>query len=260
LICFSHPITIFYAIATNRNPLIASKTAPFFKKRLKFTSGIYSLFRQPESRWLLLFAALPLVVGSALAFWAFEERDYLLALSVFQWLVLFVLLAVPISFSLIPNTLAGILAGYFLGMWGLPGMCLSFGLASLMGYFIGQKLDSGLKEEIFRIWPASQKAIQNLEGNSISVVFAFRLLPVPPFAIGNLLLAWLRIPLGSFLLGSMAGMIPRMALVVWLGSKVDDVVFLLKHPMQVKEIQGFTLVAVLIAIGLFLFLWRKNRT
>jgi len=227
---------------------------------LKSAYGIYSLLLQPETRWLLLFAILPLLVGSALAFWAFEEREFLLTLSVFQWLVLFVLLAIPISFSLIPNTLAGILAGYFLGMWGLPGMCLSFGLASLMGYFIGQKLDSGLKEEIFRIWPASKKAIQNLEGNSISVVFAFRLLPVPPFAIGNLLLAWLRIPLGSFLLGSMAGMIPRMALVVWLGSKVMDVMFLLTHPFRFQEIQGFTLMAVVISFGLFLFLWRKNRT
>jgi len=205
----------------------------------------------------VLFAVLPLLVGSALAFWALDQKEWLLSQSVFQWILLFSILAIPIAFSLIPNTLAGILAGYIIGMWGLAGMCLSFFLASLIGYFFGRRLDSGLKEQIFRIWPASEKAIQKLEGNSVSVVFAFRLLPVPPFAIGNLLLAWLRIPLSSFLLGSMAGMIPRMALVVWLGSKVDDVVFLMQHPMQMKEIQGFTIGAVLLA--LVVILWRFRR-
>jgi len=205
----------------------------------------------------VLFAVLPLLVGSALAFWALDQKEWLLSQSVFQWILLFSILAIPIAFSLIPNTLAGILAGYIIGMWGLAGMCLSFFLASLIGYFLGRRLDSGLKEQIFRIWPASEKAIQKLEGNSVSVVFAFRLLPVPPFAIGNLLLAWLRIPLSSFLLGSMAGMIPRMALVVWLGSKVDDVVFLMQHPMQMKEIQGFTIGAVLLA--LVVILWRFRR-
>lgn len=217
----------------------------------------FQLLRQPESRWLVLFAVLPLLVGSALAFWALDQKEWLLSQSVFQWILLFSILAIPIAFSLIPNTLAGILAGYIIGMWGLAGMCLSFFLASLIGYFLGRRLDSGLKEQIFRIWPASEKAIQKLEGNSVSVVFAFRLLPVPPFAIGNLLLAWLRIPLSSFLLGSMAGMIPRMALVVWLGSKVDDVVFLMQHPMQMKEIQGFTIGAVLLA--LVVILWRFRR-
>lgn len=217
-----------------------------------------SLLLKPESRWLALFAALPLVVGSALAFWALDEKEWLLSLSVPSWILLFSLLSVPIAFSLIPNTLAGILAGYLLGMWGLAGMSLSFFLASVMGYFFGRRLDAGLREEIFRIWPAAKKSVENLQGNSVSVVMAFRLLPVPPFAIGNLLLAWLRVPLASFLTGSMAGMIPRMALVVWLGSRVDDVVFLMQHPMQVKEIQGFTLGAFLLALVLLVYCLRKK--
>ena len=229
----------------------SSKPHSFFRE-------LSSLLTKPESRWLALFAILPLLVGSALAFWALDEKEWLLSLSVPSWILLFSLLSVPIAFSLIPNTLAGILAGYLLGMWGLAGMSLSFFLASVMGYFFGRRLDAGLREEIFRIWPAAKKSLENLQGNSVSVVMAFRLLPVPPFAIGNLLLAWLRVPRPSFLIGSMAGMIPRMALVVWLGSRVDDVVFLMQHPMQVKEIQGFTLIAALLALVLLVYRLRKK--
>lgn len=221
-------------------------------------TSFYSLVHQPESRWLALFAILPLLAGSAMAFWALDHKEWLLSLSGVQWLLVFSAMAIPIAFSLIPNTLAGILAGYFIGMWGLAGMCLSFFLASVIGYFFGRRLDSGLKEQIFRIWPSAEKAIQKLEGNSVSVVMAFRLLPVPPFAVGNLLLAWLRIPLSSFLLGSMVGMIPRMAVVVWLGSQVNDILFLLQHPMKAKEMQVFSLVAVLVAVVIVFLGLRRN--
>ena len=130
-----------------------------------------TLLQKPESIWLLLFAALPLLVGSALAFWALEEKEFLMKLDFKGWAFIFTLLSIPIAFSLIPNTLAGLLAGYFIGMWGFPGMAWCILLACIIGYHFAKRLDSGIQSEIFRIWPAAEKAAHNLEGNSFSIVF-----------------------------------------------------------------------------------------
>jgi uncharacterized membrane protein YdjX (TVP38/TMEM64 family) len=215
-----------------------------------------SLIKKPETIWLILFATTPLLVGSALSFWAIEEKESLVMMDFWGWFLLFSLLSLPLTFSLIPNTLAGIVGGYLIGMWALPGMMVSFFLAALMGYALSRKMDSGLREEIYRIWPASEKAIKSMEGSSFYVVLTFRLLPVPPFAIGNLLLAWLKVPLSSFLIGSFLGMLPRMALMVWIGANAENILEMVKHPMRVPEIQGFTVIAIVIAIAIG---WMKLR-
>lgn len=225
---------------------------------IPFSEKLKLVLAKSESLWLLLFAAMPLVVGSALSLWALEEKEWLISLSFWGWIVLFFLLSVPLGLSLIPNTLAGLVGGYLIGMWALPGMMLSFFLAALLGYAMSRKMDSGLREEIYRIWPASETALRKMEGNSFYLVLTFRLLPVPPFAIGNLLLAWLRVPLSSFLLGSILGVFPRMALLVWIGSKAEDIIQMVKHPMQVKEVQWFTLGTMAIAILIFYLLFRKK--
>jgi len=226
---------------------------------VKHFQNLRLLIQKPESIWLLLFAALPLLVGSALAFWALEEKEFLFKLGFWGWALIFSLLSVPIAFSLIPNTLAGLLAGYFIGMWGFPGMAWCIFLACIMGYYFAKSLDSGIQKEIFKIWPATEKAAQKLEANSFSVVFLFRLLPAPPFAIGNLLMAWFKIPFPQFVLGSLAGMTIRMTIIVWIGSKAKDIIQMLKHPQQVPELQWFTVGGTMIGLILLFFVLRKSR-
>ena len=136
--------------------------------------------------------------------------------------MIFFLLSVPIAFSLIPNTLAGLIAGYFLGWLGLPAMVLSFSLACLIGFFIGGFSGKGLLDDVCSLWPSLSGIIQRFKDKPFSLVVALRLMPAPPFAIGSLVLAWIKIPLKSFFWGSLAGMIPRMSLVVWLGHLGGD--------------------------------------
>ena len=218
-----------------------------------------SLVKKPETIWLILFATLPLLVGSAIAFWALEEKEFLMKLGFWGWFLIFSLLSIPIAFSLIPNTLAGLLAGYLIGMWGFPGMAWCIFLACFMGYYFAKSLDSGLQSEIFKIWPAAEKAAKKLEANSFSVVFLFRLLPAPPFAIGNLLMTWFNIPFLQFLLGSLAGMTIRMTIIVWIGAKAKDIIQMLKHPQQVPELQWFTVGGTTIGIILLYFVLRKSK-
>jgi len=241
---------------------IIVKYCPSMEKRKFETQTIkekyISLFKKPESIWLILFATLPLLVGSALAFWALEEKEFLMKLDFWGWFLIFSLLSIPIAFSLIPNTLAGLLAGYFIGMWGFPGMAWCIFLACIMGCYFAKSLDSGIQKEIFKIWPAAEKAAQKLKANSFSVVFLFRLMPVPPFAIGNLLMTWFKIPFLQFVLGSLAGMTIRMILMVWMGAKAKDIIQLLKNPQQVPELQWFTVIGSIAGVSLLYYILRKS--
>jgi uncharacterized membrane protein YdjX (TVP38/TMEM64 family) len=209
-----------------------------------------------ESFLLLAFAVLPLLSGTGLAIWAIREQAYLMEFSFMEWTTAFGLLSFLLAFSLIPNTLAGMVAGYLLGFWALPGMFFSYILASIWGYFGAGFFDRGLKEEILSLWPSSRAFFKHLETKSERVVFAFRFLPIPPFAIGNLVLAWSKIPFPSFFWGSFLGMLPRMSLVVWLGKSAQDILYLLKNPGSASELSWLSAFGLLAA--LFLWFWLKR--
>jgi uncharacterized membrane protein YdjX (TVP38/TMEM64 family) len=213
-------------------------------------SLIKKFLQQPETRWLLVFAACPLLFGSTATWWAYQEQDFINSLGPITWLLVFLALSLPIVLSLFPNTLVGLITGYFLSWWALPGMVLSFMLASFLGFLLGRRLDAGLKSTFFQIWPASREAVDRMQGDPVQVVAAFRLLPVPPFAIGNLLLAWLEIPLKPYLFGSLMGMLPRMAFVVWLGSGLSNLLDLVQNPSSTRYLNWFSWL-VLIPIWLF---------
>jgi uncharacterized membrane protein YdjX (TVP38/TMEM64 family) len=83
-------------------------------------------------------------------------------------------------------------------------------------------------------------------------------MPVPPFAIGNLLMTWFKIPFQQFVLGSLAGMTIRMILMVWIGAKAKDIIQLLKHPQQVPELQWFTIIGSIAGVSLLYYIFRKS--
>jgi uncharacterized membrane protein YdjX (TVP38/TMEM64 family) len=210
--------------------------------------------RKRESFLLMVFGLMPMLLGSALVLEVVGHHQVISKFSMTEWFLVFILLSIPIAFSMIANTLAGLLAGYFLGWLGLPFMAISFSLACMLGYAIGRLFGSGLKEDIIAIWPAAKDLLDRLGDKPFSLVFTLRLLPAPPFAIGTLLLSWLRVPFPSFMAASILGMIPRMAIVVWFGSITGDVVAMVQNPMEDQRLKiAFGLIA---GIGLLLFYFK----
>lgn len=182
-------------------------------------------------------------------------------MSIGNKILLFITLSFFVAFSLIPNTIAGLLAGYIFGIEGFAGMVLSYILASGMGYWLGRRIDSGLKHTIFQLWPEAEASVQNLKVQSIPVVIAFRLLPAPPFSVGNLILAWFHMPFFTFMAGSFLGMLPRMILVVWVGNSASDIWVLIQNPMKSSAIQYFSWFAVgLVLLGGAVWIKRKSHT
>ena len=210
--------------------------------------------RKRESFLLMVFGLMPMLLGSALVLEVVGHHQLISKFSMTEWFLVFILLSIPIAFSVIANTLAGLLAGYFLGWLGLPFMAISFSLACMLGYAIGRLFGSGLKQDIIAIWPAAKALLDRLGDKPFSLVFTLRLLPAPPFAIGTLFLSWLKVPFPSFMLASILGMIPRMAIVVWFGSITGDVVAMVQNPMEDQRLKiAFGIIA---GIGLLFFYFR----
>ncbi len=203
---------------------------------------------------MIVFGLMPMLLGSALVLEVVGHHQLISKFTISEWFLVFILLSIPIAFSVIANTLAGLLAGYFLGWLGLPFMAISFSLACMLGYAIGRLFGSGLKQDIIAIWPAAKALLDRLGDKPFSLVFTLRLLPAPPFAIGTLFLSWLKVPFPSFMLASILGMIPRMAIVVWFGSITGDVVAMVQNPMEDQRLKiAFGIIA---GIGLLFFYFR----
>lgn len=225
----------------------------------RFIDFLRLLQQSSAARWGLVFLILPLFAGTAISLWAIEEEVFLRQANFPVLALLFLLLAVAISTSLIPNTIAGLMAGYFWSWWGLAGMIFAFGSASCFGFLIGRKIDHGFKAVVFDIWPKARPVFEGLQKESFWTVLLLRLSPAPPFAIGTLLLSWINIPFYSFLGGSLLGMLPRMTLVVGIGASSKEIMQLVKHPGQHQALAHSTWIFLIIALAGFWWLKTKMK-
>jgi uncharacterized membrane protein YdjX (TVP38/TMEM64 family) len=201
--------------------------------------------RWREGALLLLFSILPFASSSVVLILVLRHQDFLQQLSPAGWALVFFILSIPIALSFIPNTIAGLLAGYFLGWAGLTGMTLSFSLACIWGFFLGKSAGGKFLDDVLELWPALQKYIARFRKKPAMLVSALRLLPAPPFAIGSLVLTWLHVPFPLYLRASIAGMLPRMALVVFIGAMARNL-----QELTQTENADYRLVAGMVLLGL----------
>lgn len=131
--------------------------------------------------------------------------------------------AVLAGIALLPTHAAAILGGWTFGFAnGFPATLAGFFGGAIIGYLIasraaGQRVVSLLDEH--KKWRAVYDALLNSGFlRTLLIVALIRLPPNSPFAISNLVLASTRVPWLPFLLGTLIGMAPRIALVVWMSS------------------------------------------
>jgi uncharacterized membrane protein YdjX (TVP38/TMEM64 family) len=198
---------------------------------------------------LLLFTVLPVFSSSGLIYLILQLQDQLQQLTFTGWLGIFILASFPIAASLIPNTLAGLLAGFFLGWAGLAGMCLSFSLACIWGFFLGKIAGKNLIQDVVKIWPKLSGLISGFREKPVSLAWGLRLLPAPPFAISSLILAWLDVPFRQYFPASIAGMLPRITAVVFVGSVAKN----LKELLSDKSSDPMLLASLFMAAALGFF-------
>lgn len=127
------------------------------------------------------------------------------------------------GFSLLPTNVIGILCGWAFGfplgivlhMAAIVGAALisSHILAPLTGNNFQEFLTHHEKAKVLH-----KSLLQSNFRRTTLIITLLRLSPAMPFALTNLLMTAARVPLASFLLGTLVGMLPRSAAVVFFGS------------------------------------------
>lgn len=131
--------------------------------------------------------------------------------------------AVLAGIALLPTHAAAILGGWTFGFGGgYPATLAGFLGGAIIGYLIARQAAG---ERVVRLvnenkkWRAVYDALLNSSFmRTLLIVALIRLPPNSPFAISNLVLAATRVPWLPFMLGTLIGMAPRIALVVWMSS------------------------------------------
>jgi uncharacterized membrane protein YdjX (TVP38/TMEM64 family) len=125
--------------------------------------------------------------------------------------------------SIIPMHLLAILGGWtFALVPGLPAVLAGLLAAAAIGYRASTALAKRRAIDLLEEHPRGAIVHRALVGRGLGraavVVALLRLSPVMPFAATNLAMAALRVPFRAFMIGTIAGMLPRVAGGVLMGT------------------------------------------
>lgn len=113
------------------------------------------------------------------------------------------------GFALLPTTFLAILSGFVFGWVSFPFLVLGYTMATVTGYQVGKRLDSGSLTFLLNQYPKAARLIEEKKDNISQLIFFVRLSPVIPFALSNLLFALLQTGLAKVVWMGLWGMLPR---------------------------------------------------
>jgi uncharacterized membrane protein YdjX (TVP38/TMEM64 family) len=135
--------------------------------------------------------------------------------------------AILAGLAILPTYASAILGGWAFGFaLGLPGALCGFLGGALIGYTTGRltardRVNKMIKEQ--PRWDAVRGALVGSGfWKTLGIVTLIRVPPNSPFAFTNLLLSSLKTNLLAYTLGTMMGMLPRTAIVIFVASQFKD--------------------------------------
>jgi uncharacterized membrane protein YdjX (TVP38/TMEM64 family) len=214
-------------------------------------NAIKELFRENRSTLvsLLLLIAVPVLASSGLVYFFYEHQEFFENLNGWQLLVYFIVISFTMAFALTPTTFVALVSGFFLGWVGFPGIVISYGIASFIGYQVAQLIDHGRMTGFINHFPKAALVMDELKHHSWELILLTRISPVLPFAFMTFVLSIIKVPRRKFLIASMAGMLPRTLFFFWVGTQANNLLTLLKDPNA--GTLGKVLLIGLVVISLF---------
>lgn len=175
----------------------------------------------------VLSLALPGIFGVLLLSYRQEVADWLLAhpeSAVATYVAGFALLA---GLAILPTYAQAIVGGFvFHFQIGFPAALGGFVGGAVLGYLVARVVGGDRASAIIaehRKWQVVRDAL--VGGGfwkTLAVVFLVRVPPNSPFALTNLVLAAIRVPIVQYALGTLLGMAPRTAVAVYAGAQLQE--------------------------------------
>lgn len=206
----------------------------------------------PLSVLAVLATALPGVGGFILlgyretvATWLQSHPDY----GVWIYIAAF---ALGSGLALLPTYAQAVLGGFvFRFPVGFPAALAGFTIGALLGYLIARLAGRDRAMNVISSHPRARAVYDALLGagrlRTLLVVTLLRFPPNSPFALSNLVFAATGVPLWIFLLGTIIGMAPRTAAMIYVGSTLKS----LDDTGMPKWLFWAGLAAALAVIGVF---------
>jgi uncharacterized membrane protein YdjX (TVP38/TMEM64 family) len=180
--------------------------------------------RAPATAFALLLvyaAAMPLVAGG-LVLWFLPDVAALFQGAAARALPLYaVAAAAALALALIPATAAAALAGGLFGAAGLLPAVGAYLLASVALFEAVRRVFGRAVQAAVARSPRGRAAQAELAEASFRVVALSRLSPVLPFALVSLLLGASPVARGTYVAGTLVGMLPRTAAAVAVGAAAE---------------------------------------
>lgn|SRR5690606_32868623 len=162
--------------------------------------------------------------------------------------------------ALLPTTFLAILSGFVFGWVSFPFLVLGYTLATVTGYQVGKRLDSGSLVLLLNQYPKAARLIEEKKDDISQLIFFVRLSPVIPFALSNLLFALLQTGLAKVVWMGLWGMLPRTSMAFITGMLGESLMDALEGGGGGKE---FLVVAALLLVsvwGIYRVFARKKQT
>jgi uncharacterized membrane protein YdjX (TVP38/TMEM64 family) len=133
--------------------------------------------------------------------------------------------------ALLPTNVVGAMAGWVFGFdLGIAVLMAGIVGAASISFLIHSRIAGDKLPHTFDAHPKSKAIYEALVvGQSFwrttLIISLLRLSPAMPFALTNFLMAAARVPLKSFVVGTLVGMLPRSSAVVFVGAGVSELTF-----------------------------------
>lgn len=132
------------------------------------------------------------------------------------------------GFALLATNVIGVVSGWAFGFQlGLLVLISGIVGAAVISFFLNKRITGEKLQEALQNHPRSRAIYKALLREDLRkttlIIFLVRVSVVMPFAFTNFVLAAGRVPLGSYVIGTTAGMLPRAAATSYVGAGMYDI-------------------------------------
>jgi phospholipase D1/2 len=227
---------------------------------LKTGAAAVSPPRRHRPAWGKIAAAV-LVLAALAAVWRYTPvAEYLTAERIREWARLVretpwaplavILAYTPASLILFPRPLITLLIVVAFGPWlGIAYAVTGIMLAAMVTYYLGRALP---RRKVREIGGDKAEALgKGARRHGVIAVVAFNLLPVPPFAVQNMIAGAVRIKVWEYALGSVLSLIPAIIATAVFGNQVSAALD------DAAQVSWLAIGAAAIGLAIFIYFGRR---